>query len=181
MPHATQIWETLLYALAGTSSGPFAQRRDRILAALREVGFDPAGAAALDDDALEAQPPHRLLIIASDGADDDFTFVAVPEDGLADDLAAALARCEDETIDVGTAADHPDLWTAWVRLALASGARDTDWLTASGDDLPIDADEASALAGLWVDHAFAAGSGGRVPGAKLDRRFTRVTFVLERV
>jgi hypothetical protein len=180
MPHGGHIWETLLYGLAGTSSGPYAQRRDRILAALREVGFDPAGAAALDEDALDALPAHVLVIVASDGADDDFTFVALPEDAIGD-LDGALRACADETVDVGTAADRPDLWKAWVEIALASGARDAAWFTEAGDDLPIDADAAAAIAERWADHAFRPSRGGRLDGENLDRRFTRTVFVLERV
>jgi hypothetical protein len=181
MPHAGEIWETLLYGLTGTASGPFAARRDRILAALREVGFDPAGAAELDDDALEAMPAHRLVIIASDGADDDFHLAAIPDDDLDGELRAALDRLDGETIDVGTAGNFPELWSAWVTVALATGARDRDTLAVAGDPLPLDDDRIAAVTDRWAEHHIALGRGGRLDGAALDKCFSRVTFVMENV
>jgi hypothetical protein len=179
MPNAGRIWETLLYGLAGTSTGPFAQRRDRLLAALREVGLDPDGAAALDEDALAGRPPHVLVIVAGDGADDDFTFAAVPEDALDADpeLAAAVAALADETIDIGTPEDAPALWQAWARVALATGARALDELAELG---PLGDDEARFV-DRWAAYAFTPRRGGRLDGARLDLRVTRVCFVLERV
>jgi hypothetical protein len=174
-----ESWETLLYGLAGTSAGPFAARRDRILAALASVHLEVVGAAALDEAALEALPPHRLVIVIGDAVDDDVTFAAVPEAELDDDLRRALDLLDGASIDVGTPDEDSALWTAWRRIALATGARDVEWFAEQGqlDDLP----DAIALYERWRAHAFGVTRGNRVDGARLDRRFTRVTFVIERI
>lgn len=178
MPNAGVFWEKLLYGLAGASSGPPAQRRDRILAALREVGYDPGTGGVHDDAALAAQPPHQLIIVASDGTDDDVTLVAIPDAQLADADRAALDLLDGSAIDLGTEDDHPDLYRAWQQIALSTGARSTDWFEGAGQMV---LDNASELDDRWSDYAFRPGRHGRIDGARLDRNFTRVTFVIERV
>ncbi len=177
MPNAGDFWEQLLYGLAGTSSGPPAERRDRILAALRSIGYRP-GDPALDPAALAALAPHRLVIVAGDGADDDVTLVAIPDAELDDGARDALARLDGASIDVGTADDDPALFRAWQQVALATGARDVGWFEDIGAAVP---DDARDLIDRWSAHAFRPDRAGRLDGARLDRNFAGVTFVIERV
>jgi hypothetical protein len=184
MPHAGQIWESLLYALSGAAvlkHERLADGRDAVLAALAGAGFVVEGAAALDDAALKALEPHQLVIICSDGADDDFTFAAVPESELDDHLRAAVRALDGETIEIGTPEYAPELWQAWVEVALATGARDRETLESAGDPLGLDDDAIAALTDRWKSHAFGPLRGGRLDGKRFDRRFTAVSFVIERV
>jgi hypothetical protein len=178
MPNPGTYWETLLYGLAGVSSGTPAQRRDRILAALREVGFDPHGAAALDDAALAAMPPHRLVIVASDGSDDDVTFCVLPEAELDAGAIDALDLLDGWAVDAGGDDVDPARWAAWQDIALSTTARSRSWFEDIGGTVPENAD---AIVDRWAAYAFGPGRHNRLDGARFDRNFTRATFVLERV
>lgn len=166
MANAFDVWDVLNDRLIGTCD------RDRVVSALRDAGYTvEGGGAAIADDA----PEHHVLIIGDAAGSECFSVSVVPDAELDDVMRAALATCKDEHVDVGVS-DREELWAAWARVALATGARTREDLELAGDPVPLEDAEVTALTGRWEPHTFSTWN-DKLDGAALDRNIASVTMV----
>jgi hypothetical protein len=166
MANAFDVWDKLNDILIGDCD------RDTIVLGLRKAGYTvDGGGAAIADDA----PEHHVLIVGDAAGSECFFVSVLPDAELDDVLRAALRTCRNEHIDNCTV-EREELWAAWSRVALATGARTREDLELGGDPVPLDDDEIAALTGRWEPHTFSTWN-DRLDGAVLDRNIASVTMV----